>query len=221
MRDESTGNIKGGASEATVRRLSNYFRILEDIKDEGGETISSEKLAARCGITSAQVRKDFSSFGSFGRRGLGYNVEGLKDTIGKILGINEEWNLLLVGAGNLGHALFQYEEFHKQGFHICAILDNNPAKIGQEWEGRHIHAMEDLDSIVKERKIRMGILAIPPQYGQNVANRLVDAGVEGILNFSPTKLFMPDHIYVRNVNLAIALESLSYSLSKHERLKLF
>ncbi len=221
MRDESTGNIKAGVSEATVRRLSNYYRILGDVEGESETTISSERLAERCGITSAQVRKDFSSFGSFGRRGLGYNVDHLRDNIGKILGIDRSWNVVLVGAGNLGHALFQYEEFHQQGFHICAIFDHNLAKVGSNWDGVMVHSMDRLGEVVRDQKVRIGVVAVPAAAGQEVADRLVDAGVEGILNFSPGKLSVPEPVYIRNVNLAIALESLSYSLTKHKKLKLF
>ncbi len=221
MRDESTGNIKAGVSEATVRRLSNYFRILGDVEGEGEETISSERLAKRCGITSAQVRKDFSSFGSFGRRGLGYNVDHLRGSIGKILGIDRSWKVVLVGAGNLGHALFQYEEFHRQGFHICAIFDHNLAKVGKDWEGVSVHSMDRLGEIVRDTGARIGVVTVPAKAGQEVADQLVAAGVEGILNFSPVKLNVPEPVYIRNVNLAIALESLSYSLTKHKKLKLF
>lgn len=221
MQSESTGNIKAGVSEATVRRLSNYFRILGDVELEGETTMSSEKLAARCGITSAQVRKDFSSFGSFGRRGLGYQVGHLRESIGKILGIDRSWNMVLVGAGNLGHALFQYEEFHRQGFHICAIFDHNLAKVGSSWEGVMVHSMDRLTELVKDHDARIGVMAVPAASGQSVADRLVEAGVEGILNFAPTKLSVPEPVYIRNVNLAIALESLSYSLIEHRKLKLF
>jgi len=221
MESESTGNIKSGVSEATVRRLSNYFRILGDLEVEGEETISSDRLAVRCGITSAQVRKDFSSFGSFGRRGLGYNVDHLRGSIGKILGIDRCWKLVLVGAGNLGHALFQYEEFHRQGFHICAIFDHNLAKVGSNWDGVMVHSMDRLAELVKDHDARIGVVAVPAAAGQEVADRLVEAGVEGILNFAPVKLSAPEPVYIRNVNLAIALESLSYSLTKHRKLKLF
>jgi len=221
MQDESTGNIKGGVSEATVRRMSNYFRILGDLIQEGETTISSDRLADRCGITSAQVRKDFSSFGSFGRRGLGYKVDHLRESIGRILGIDRSWNMVLVGAGNLGQALFQYPEFHRQGFHFCAIFDHNLSKVGKVWDGVMVHSMDRLDEVVRDQGARIGVIAVPAEAGQEVADRLVKAGAEGILNFSPVKLSVPEPVYIRNVNLAIALESLSYSLTKHRKLKLF
>ena len=223
MRGESTGNMHRGLgiSEATVRRLSNYYRILEDLEREGVETVSSDGLAERYGTTSAQVRKDFSSFGSFGRRGLGYHVVGLKGSIAEILGIDHPWHLVLIGAGNLGHALYHYDEFRKQNFEIVAVFDSNPDKVGTDWNGVPILGMDDLPRIVKERSVQIGVIAVPPSAGQAVADKLVAAGVEGILNFSPVKLLEPDEVYIRNVNLSIALESLSFSLSKHRKLKPF
>ncbi len=210
-----------GVSEATVRRLSNYYRILQEQEVEGVTTVSSDDLAAIYGTTSAQVRKDLSSFGSFGRRGLGYEVGSLKGSIAKILGIDQRWTMALVGAGNLGHALFHYDEFRQQGFEIVAVFDSNPEKIGKDWNGVAVLGMEALPGIVKEHDVRIGVLAVPPAAGQEVADRLVDAGVEGILNFSPVKLAEPERIFIRNVNLSIALESLSYSLSKQSKLKPF
>ena len=223
MRGESSGNIRkrDGISEATIRRLSNYYRILEELLWEEVATISSEDLARRYGTTSAQVRKDFSSFGSFGRRGLGYRVQGLKENIAAILGIDRSWQIVLVGAGHLGHALFQYDEFHKQGFHIAAVFDINPKKIGGKWEGVIIQPMSEFTATVEKLGVKIGVIAVPPASGQSVADRMVDAGVKGILNFSPVKLGAPEQVFIRNVNLSIAMESLSYSLSKGKRLKPF
>lgn len=223
MRGESSGNMARfeGISEATIRRLSNYYRILEEVLREGLETISSDELAERYGTTSAQVRKDFASFGSFGRRGLGYEVSTLKGRITAILGIDRQWNQILVGAGNLGHALFHYEEFRRQGFHIHAIFDNNPKKVGKNWDGVEIYGMEDLDRVVREVGAKIGVIAVPAESGQSVADRLGAAGIEGILNFAPVKLRASEGVFVRNVNLAIAMESLSYSLSKKLKLRPF
>lgn len=223
MRGEGSGKIRrdDGVSEATIRRLSNYYRLLEDLEREGAETVSSEELARRYGTTSAQVRKDFSSFGSFGRRGLGYEVVGLKGSIGAILGIDRPWPMVLVGAGNLGHALFHYEEFRKQNFEIVAVFDSNPDKIGKEWNETPVLPMSDLPRVVREREVRIGVIAVPPAAGQRVADKLVAAGVKGILNFAPVKISEPEEVFIRNVNLSIALESLSYSLSKRSKLKPF
>jgi redox-sensing transcriptional repressor len=223
VRGESVGNLHrgDGISEATLRRLSNYYRILEDMLAEGIRTASSSDLAARYGTTSAQVRKDLSNFGSFGHRGMGYDVEGLRGKVAEILGIDAEWDLVLVGAGNLGHALFHYAEFQKQGFRIRAVFDSDPDLAGEEWDGVPVRPLEELDAVVREMGARMGIIAVPAASGQEVAERLLAAGVEGILNFSPVKLTVPENAYIRNVNLSIAMESLSYSLSKHSKLKPF
>jgi redox-sensing transcriptional repressor len=223
VRGESSGNMhrNAGVSEATVRRLSNYYRILQDLEQEGVVTVSSDGLAEIYGTTSAQVRKDFSSFGSFGRRGLGYEVVSLKASIAQILGIDQHWTMALIGAGNLGHALFHYDEFRQQNFEIVAVFDSNPDKIGKDWNGVPVLALSELNRIVKERGVRIGVLAVPSGAGQEVADLLVAAGVEGILNFSPVKIAEPEQVFIRNVNLSIALESLSYSLSKHSRLKPF
>lgn len=221
MRSESSGSMHrgSGVSEATVRRLSNYFRILEELEREGVETIASETLAERYGTTSAQVRKDFSSFGSFGRRGLGYPVRGLRERIAHILGIDQSWRLVLVGAGNLGHALFHYEEFRRRNFSIVAIFDSNPELIGKHWEGVPILPMAQMGRLVNERDARIGIIAVPPAAGQLVADQLIAAGVEGILNFSSIKLREAENVFIRNVNLSIALESLSYSVTAHRKLR--
>lgn len=221
MRGESSGSMHRGTgiSEATVRRLSNYYRILEELERDGVETVASEGLAERYGTTSAQVRKDFSSFGSFGRRGLGYPVTGLRERIGHILGIDLSWRLVLVGAGNLGHALFHYEEFRRQNFSIVAIFDASAEKIGSHWEGVPILPMAQLPRLVAERDARIGVIAVPAAAGQDVADRLVEAGVEGILNFAPVKLREVENVFVRNVNLSIALESLSYSVTAHRKLR--
>lgn len=223
MRGESSGDFHrvDGISEATIRRLSNYHRILDDLLLQGESTISSSSLADRCGITSAQVRKDFSSFGSFGRRGLGYGIQGLRDNIRQILGIDSHWNLALVGAGNLGHALFHYGEFTKQGFQIAAIFDRDEKLHGSDWDGVKIHPMGDMKQMVEELNIRIGVLAVPPDGGQEVAELLAKVGVDGILNFSPVKLQIESDLFVRNVNLCIALESLAYSISKKSKLKPF
>ena len=223
MREVSSAGRHQGEriSEATIRRLSSYYRILDELQREGAFTVSSDGLAERYGTTSAQVRKDFSSFGSFGRRGLGYEVAGLRRQIAQILGIDIVWRQVLVGAGNLGHALFHYEEFRRQGFIISAIFDSNPRKVGRKWEDVTVSAMEDLARVVKEQGARIGVIAVPAASGQEVADQLAAAGIEGILNFAPVKLAEPEGVFVRNVNLAIAMESLSYSLSKKLKLRPF
>lgn len=199
-------------SDPTVRRLSGYYRILGDLRAAGEETVSSYGLARRAGATPAQVRKDLSFFGHFGKRGTGYSVAQLEIEIRSILGLNQVWRVGLVGAGNLAHALVAYREFAREGFEIVAVFDNDPAKIGQDWNGMRVRAIDDLADVVGEERIEIGIITTPAAAAEEVADRLVRAGVRGILNFAPRKLFVPDHVNLRNVNLAIELESISYAL---------
>lgn len=202
------------ASASTVTRLSSYYRLLGELETAGVETISSEKLAERGGITSAQVRKDLSIFGSFGRRGLGYNVGQLRREIGGILGLTRRWSVALLGAGSLGHALFSYKEFHKQGFHIEHVFDADPAKIGTTWDGLTIQPIGELPRCAREQRIDIVIVAVPVEAAQAVVDLVVAAGVRAILNFAPMKISIPEGVSLRNVDLSIAMESLSYALVK-------
>ena len=201
------------ASVASVARLSSYYRILEEAEREPLETISSKRLAERGGVTPAQVRKDLSFFGNFGRRGLGYNVSLLRDEIGKILGLGKRWSVALVGAGNLGQALFAYKEFQKQGFYIEHVFDADPAKVGQAWGEVRIQGIAELNATASN-PIHIVILAVPVAVAQKVADQVVAAGITAVLNFTPAQLVVPEQVVVRNVDLAIAMESLSYSLMK-------
>jgi len=199
-------------SDSTVRRLSGYYRILVELHEAKETTVSSYGLAQRAGVTPAQVRKDLSFFGHFGKRGTGYDVRSLLGEIQGILGLDRRWKVCLVGAGNLAHALFAYKEFAREGFEIQAVLDNDPAKIGQEWGAVRVEPVQDLARVVKERGVEIGIITTPASAAQEVANLFAAAGVHGILNFAPRKLFVPTHINLRNVNLAIELESLTFAL---------
>jgi redox-sensing transcriptional repressor len=202
------------ASSSTVARLSAYFRVLGEFERENVETISSKRLAERCGITSAQVRKDLSVFGNFGRRGLGYNVQDLRGEIGAILGLGRRWRVALIGAGNLGHALFAYREFQRQGFQIEAIFDVDPAKIGQTWDGVRIAPISELPQRAANPGIDIAIIAVPVQAAQQVVDAAIRAGIRGLLNFAPGKIDIPEGVAVRDVDLSIAMESLSYALVK-------
>ena len=166
-------------------------------------TVSSSGLAHLSGVTSAQVRKDLSYFGNFGKRGLGYNVARLKKEIRLILGLNRRWKVALVGAGNIGTALFSYKEFRRQGFDFAAVFDV-----------RELHIL-DVDSLGEETErlgLEIGVIAVPARAAQGVADRMVQAGMRGILNFAHRKLFVPPQVALRNVNLAVELESLSFSI---------
>jgi redox-sensing transcriptional repressor len=199
-------------SESTVRRLSLYLRTLERLEAEGTETVASGELADRAGTTAAQVRKDLSSFGSFGTRGLGYRVAPLHARIREILGLTRDWRVVLVGAGRIGSALFAYPHFRERGFRIVAILDNDPARIGGEWEGVRVRSADDLEQVLAGEAAEILILAVPAGAAQVLAERAAVAGVRGILNFAPVRLRVPPEVEVNNVNLAVELEALSHAL---------
>jgi len=181
-------------------------------------TVSSRELAKREKLTPAQVRKDLSFFGSFGTRGLGYPVKELKDKIAGILGINRQWNIALIGVGNVGSALVSYKEFPKQGFNIELIFDNDQRKIGKARKGIPIRDVKDLAWELKKHKIDMVIIAVPASAAQDVVDEVVKAGVNSILNFAPTNISVPPTIYLRTVNMAMELEHLLFFLVNKQNL---
>lgn len=212
MTREIRGNT-GKISEFTIRRLSNYFRILRDLESENVTTVSSARLANLGGITAAQVRKDLSYFGNFGTRGLGYKVSELKKTIVDILGLNQQWSMALFGAGSLGHALFFHDGFREDGFFFTHVYDVDESKIGTIWKDLEIRPLGEAERELTENPVAIGVLTTPKSVAQDVVNLMVRVGVKGVLNFTPVRLELPDNIWLRNVNLAVALESLSFYLS--------
>jgi redox-sensing transcriptional repressor len=200
-------------SEFTVRRLSNYFRILSDLEKRGVLTVSSARLAELGGITSAQVRKDLSYFGNFGTRGLGYKVAELKDAVVQILGLDHKWTMALFGAGFLGHALFYHEGFREDGFYFKHVFDVDAAKVGIPWKDVSIVAQQDAANVLGADPVKIGVIATPKEAASEIVEIMVSGGIKGILNFAPTQLTVPDGVWLRNVNLAVALESLSFHLS--------
>jgi redox-sensing transcriptional repressor len=200
-------------ADSTVRRLSLYLRFLEEFEDQGIATVSSDALALRGGTTSAQVRKDLSFFGSFGKRGLGYAVPELAGRLREILGLGREYRVVLLGAGKIGSALVQYRGFQKRGFEIVGIFDVDPAKIGKRWNGIVVSDVADLEKQVSGQHIDIAVLVTPAEVAQDLADRIVKLGVKAILNFAPVQLAVPDDVAVKNVNLALELEALSYALT--------
>ncbi|HEU5169968.1 MAG TPA: redox-sensing transcriptional repressor Rex [Gemmatimonadales bacterium] len=200
-------------AESTVRRLSLYLRFLEEFEDQGMDTISSEALASRGGTTSAQVRKDLSFFGSFGKRGLGYGVPELAGRLREILGLRRRYRVAMIGAGKIGSALVQYRGFRQRGFDIVAIFDVDPAKLGREWNGLTVQHMDALEAELGRHPVDMAVLVTPADVAQPAADRLVRLGVKAILNFAPVQLAVPDDVVVKTVNLALELETLSYALT--------
>ncbi|HET8633849.1 MAG TPA: redox-sensing transcriptional repressor Rex [Gemmatimonadales bacterium] len=199
-------------AESTIRRLSLYLRLLEEFAAQGIETVSSEALAARGGTTSAQVRKDLSFFGSFGKRGLGYAVPELMDRLREILGLKRRYRVAMIGAGKIGSALLQYHGFRQRGFDIAAIFDVDPAKIGTRWNGLTVQDVATMEQVLGAAPMDMAVLVTPADPAQPLADRLVKLGVTAILNFAPVQIVVPEHVVVKNVNLALELETLSYAL---------
>lgn len=203
--------------EMTIRRLSVYTRCLLQLEEDGVKTISSEELAERFNLNSAQVRKDLAYFGEFGVRGIGYYVSGLKAELQRILGLDREWQVALVGFGNLGSALFHYKGFVRQGFRIAVIFDDDPQKAGRTVDGVQVLSLKELAQEAKGRNLQIGIVAVPAEAAQVVAERLVAAGVKAILNFAPTRLKVPKDVRLQNVDLSIELETLSFYLAQATR----
>ncbi len=200
-------------SDSTVRRLSLYLRILKQVRRRGETTVSSGRLAEEGGVTSAQVRKDLSQFGNFGVRGRGYDAASLEATIRAILGLDRSWAAVVVGAGRLGSALASYGDFARQGFRIVALFDTDPAKLGRRIGDAEVRPLDELELIARGQAVSIGIVATPAASAQEAADRLVAAGIRGILNFAPARLTVPADISLRDVNLAIELEGLSYAVA--------
>lgn len=200
-------------SDSALRRLSHYLRFLEAFEDEGRETVSSAELAERGGTTSAQVRKDLSHFGSFGKRGLGYPLPALRARLAEILGVGRRWHVALVGAGKLGAALYAYDEFRRRDFHVVAVYDDDPRKIGRHWGPVEIEDVARLGASARQKEIEIGIVVTPADAAQEVADAMVAAGITAILNFAPRKLVLPEGVTLRDVNLAIELEALCFALT--------
>jgi redox-sensing transcriptional repressor len=200
-------------ADSTVRRLAIYLRFLEEFEEQGADTLSSDALANRAGTTSAQVRKDLSFFGSFGKRGLGYDVHALAGELREILGLNRRYRVVLVGAGRLASALVQYSGFGARGFDIVAVVEKDPRKIGESWGNVVVQDVARLEAVVREEDVDLAVLVTPADPAQALVDRLVAAGVTAILNFAPVQLHVPEGVEVKNVNLAVELETLSYAIA--------
>ena len=196
--------------EATVARLPVYLRTLLDLRDDGADTISSERLAELAGVNAAKVRKDLSWLGSYGTRGVGYDVDQLLLEISRELGLTRDWPVAIVGVGNLGAALANYGGFGERGFPVAALVDADPAKVGSVVAGHAVHHIDELDELVAELGIAIGIIATPAVGAQEVADRLVAAGVTSILNFAPAVVTVPAQTTLRKVDLALELQVLSF-----------
>jgi redox-sensing transcriptional repressor len=200
-------------ADSTVRRLSMYLRHLEELDVLGQKTASSDELASLFGTTPAQVRKDLSSFGSFGKRGLGYPVHELSAQLREILGLGREWRVVIIGAGKIGAALANYHGFQDRGFRVVGVYDNNPSKIGQVWGEATVRDMADLEADVARDEALIAVLAIPADDAQHVVDRIIAAGIRAILNFAPVQIHVPANVSLKTVNMAMELEGLSFALT--------
>ncbi len=204
-----------GIPEATVARLPIYLRALTMLTERGVATASSEELAVAAGVNSAKLRKDLSYLGSYGTRGVGYDVEYLRYQIAREIGLTQDWPVVIVGLGNLGQALANYAGFGTRGFRVAALLDNDVARVGEAYGGVGVQHIDDLDDLVTEHGISIAVVTTPAAVAQQVADRLVRAGVTSILNFAPTVISVPEGVDVRKVDLSIELQILAY----HEQRK--
>lgn len=196
--------------DATVERLATYLRVLTALRDGGAQTISSAQLARAAGVNSALLRKDLSFLGSYGVRGVGYDVATLTAQMQRVLGLTTDRSVALIGIGNLGQALAGYAGFASRGFHVAALLDEDPARVGATIHGHVVEHADDLETIVAERGISIAVVATPARVAQQVCDRIVAAGVTSILNFAPVVVSVPDHVDLRKVDLAAELQILSF-----------
>jgi len=200
-------------AESTVRRLSIYLSFLEEIEERGTLTTSSDDLARLGGTTSAQVRKDLSFFGSFGKRGLGYSVPELSSRLREILGLERQWRVCIIGAGKIGAALARYAGFAERGFVVSGVYDSDLAKVGQRWGPVAVRDVARLEHDITSMKFQIAVLAVPAEDAQKLVDRLVSAGIRAILSFAPAQLSVPGHVTLRTVNMAMELEGLTFALT--------
>jgi len=199
--------------------MPRYYRYLGDLLDDGVERVSSNELSARMKVTASQIRQDLNNFGGFGQQGYGYNVKYLYDEIGKILGMNQKHNIIVIGAGNLGQALANYVKFEKRGFVIIGLFDVNPALKGVSVRGINIRMMDELEEFLKTNQVDIAALTMPKGRASEVANMLVSYGINAIWNFAHLDLELPEHVVVENVHLSDSLMQLSYNIAKQGKTK--
>jgi redox-sensing transcriptional repressor len=209
-RSSMTENGHHGIPEATVNRLPVYLRALYALADRGTATVSSEELAAAAGVNSAKLRKDLSHLGSYGTRGVGYDVQYLVYQVSRELGLTQDWPVVIVGAGNLGHALANYGGFASRGFRVAAIFDSDPLAVGTEIGSQIVRHPDELEAMIARHGVSIGVIATPAAAAQAVCDRLVAAGITGILNFAPVVLSVPLGVDVRKVDLSIELQILAF-----------
>ncbi len=213
--EEDSGLEEKEISQAVIARLPRYLRYLGELKDKGIERVSSQELSDIMNVTASQIRQDLNNFGGFGQQGYGYNVGYLYEEISKILGINKEHNLIIIGAGHLGQALVNYMNFERRGFIFRGIFDNDPEIHGKKIRGITVQPMQEMEAFVKENNIDIAVLTIPKNSAVEVSGQLVSYGIKGIWNFAHVDLHVPKNIQVENVHLSDSLMKLSYNILSH------
>lgn len=206
------GELFGNIPDIVIGRLPVYLRTLELLAEEGHQVTSSQELGVRLGISSAQIRKDLSHFGEFGKQGTGYDIQFLCDQLAKILKVDRVWPVVLVGTGNLGQALACYSGFEERGFRVVAAFDNDPDRVGAQLGSINVSPMSDLKSLIQEHSCKIAILAIPAHAAQEVANLLIDAGIRSILSYAPITLHVPNHVRVEYIDPVLYFQHMTYYL---------
>ena len=207
---------KSRVSDAVVRRLPMYYRHLRELEKAGVVRISAQELGERMNLTASQIRQDINCFGGFGQQGYGYHVSNLKERIGEILGLNHQYHVIIIGAGNIGRAVANYTGFKKEGFNIQAMFDVSPALVGIDVHGTLVQPMDKLDQWLSAHQVDIAVLSVPSAYAQETADALVRGGVRAIWNFAPVDLTLPDGVAVNNVHLSDSLHILSYRMNEKE-----
>ena len=200
--------------DVVIRRLPIYARTLTYLLVEGTRSISSQELGDRINVTAAQIRKDLSWFGEFGKQGIGYDVEKLLGHINRILGLTQEWPMILVGLGYLGQAIARREDFREKGLHIVALFDSDPGKIGTVINNLEVRADQDMTTVVRQKGVKLAIVAVPASKAQEVVNQLIDAGVRAILNYAPITVQVPPDVWIRHIDPVSLLHSMTYYLAR-------
>lgn len=208
----TSNNENGNIPDIVIGRLPVYLRALNRLSSEGHEITSSHELGHRLGISSAQIRKDLSHFGGFGKQGTGYQIEFLQDKLRKVLRVDREWEVALVGTGDLGKAIAHYKGFGNRGFHISCAFDSAPEKVGQKIADIRVQPMSELEKTITEHKIQLAMIAVPAEYAQSVADTLIEYGIRGILNYAPINLTVPNTVYVQYIDPVVGLQRMTYYL---------
>jgi redox-sensing transcriptional repressor len=216
MQKKGEQNLEKVISQAVIKRMPRYYRYLGELIDEGIERISSNELSVRMKVTASQIRQDLNNFGGFGQQGYGYNVKHLYEEIGRILGLDKQHNIIIIGAGNLGQALANYVKFEKRGFVTIALFDVNPAMKDISVRGIQIRMMDELEDFIAEHKVDIAALTLPKERAKDATDRVVQCGVHAIWNFAHVDLEVPDDVVVQNVHLSDSLMQLSYTIVKGE-----